>query len=40
MRQRPLDGRRGSFHARAVVRADYRFHERLGVSSAIAFGDI
>jgi hypothetical protein len=36
IQQRALDGRRGSFHALAVVRADDRFHGFRGVSPAIA----
>jgi hypothetical protein len=36
MQHRGLDGRRGSFRPLAMVRADYRFHGGLGVSSAIA----
>jgi hypothetical protein len=36
IQQRALNGRRGSFHALSVVRADDRFHGFLGLSSAIA----
>ena len=36
IQQRAPDGRRGCFHALAVVRADDRFRGSLGVSAAIA----
>jgi hypothetical protein len=36
IQQRALHGRRGSFYALAVVRADDRFRGDVGVSRAIA----